>query len=283
MSSQRYISTSFWDDAWIQELDSDAKLLYMYLLTCPLTNIAGVYKITARRIAFDTRLAEELVVALLEDFEASGKAAHVDEYIILPNWPKHQKTSSKDTKAGIDRVLAALPESIILSLQRLNYQYDALPTPTPKAPCRPPIGPLPSARPTLDLDLDSKPIPAAVAAGTAAPVDNFSEDQEAELLAIAFEKAKAKRGVKNPAGLARSMTRDADVLEEFNRRHPKPPEPPKPEDIPPVCPDCGREARIIRGPREAPEALCVQDHRTWTWDPIDLRYIADEGDFADTG
>ena len=54
MSTQRYISTSFWDDEWIQTLDPSEKLLYLYFMTNPLTNIAGVYKVTERRVSFDT-------------------------------------------------------------------------------------------------------------------------------------------------------------------------------------------------------------------------------------
>jgi hypothetical protein len=163
MSAQRYVSTSFWDDAWIQELDSDAKLLYMYLLTCPLANIAGVYKITARRISFDTGISVDLAGAILKEFEAKGKAAFFEEYIILPNWPKYQKLSSKDTRAGIDRVLAELPDDVLLALKRLNYQYDDIPIGSPtgphKAPHRPPIGGHQSASPTSTLNSYSTPIP----------------------------------------------------------------------------------------------------------------------------
>lgn len=158
MSTQRYVATSFWDDAWIQELSPSAKLLFMYLLTNPLTNIAGVYKITYRRIAFDTGLPQAEISSIIEEFQAAGKAAFVEEYIILPNWPKYQRTTSKDTKAGIDRVLAELPETVLVSLKEINYQYDAVPIPYPKATIRPPIGPLPLARPTNTLNSYSSPI-----------------------------------------------------------------------------------------------------------------------------
>ena len=42
---KRYISTTFWDDEWVQSLDFTEKGLYLYLLTNSLTNIAGVYKL----------------------------------------------------------------------------------------------------------------------------------------------------------------------------------------------------------------------------------------------
>jgi len=46
MSTQRYISTSFWDDPWITSLDPSEKLLYLYLMTNTSTNISGVYKLS---------------------------------------------------------------------------------------------------------------------------------------------------------------------------------------------------------------------------------------------
>ena len=39
----RYIKTKFWDDSYIIELNPHEKLLFLYLITNPLTNIAGVY------------------------------------------------------------------------------------------------------------------------------------------------------------------------------------------------------------------------------------------------
>ena len=272
--SQRYISTSFWDDAWIQDLDSDAKLLYMYLLTSPLTNIAGVYKITSRRISFDTGISRDLAEALLQAFEEEGKAAFVDEYIILPNWPKHQKTSSKDTRAGIDRVLSQLPENIILALKRLKYAYDAIPDVDPKAPYRPPIDPPPLARPTIDLDLDSslKPIPSGLAA--AAPVDNSAESEEEAfetfLMRRAIERQKDNPKIKNLEAYAKSLRHHEDVIADFKAFRALPPPPPPIPLIPdpPPCVHCGKELAYfgINNKTKKHEAGCQPCRRTWTYD-----------------
>ena len=50
MSDTRMIKTKFWDDDYISYLDSVEKLLFLYCLTNPLTNIAGIYEITLKRI-----------------------------------------------------------------------------------------------------------------------------------------------------------------------------------------------------------------------------------------
>lgn len=124
MSIQRYISTSFWDDEWVQLLDPSEKLLYLYLMTNPLTNIAGIYKIAIRRICFDTGFNNEMIEKILLRFQKDGKAFHYKEYMILPRWPKHQKWQDKDTiKAGIDKIIASLPREIIEYIKNVDYSY----------------------------------------------------------------------------------------------------------------------------------------------------------------
>ncbi|WP_461246523.1 HNH endonuclease [Treponema sp. R6D11] len=125
MSTQRYISTSFWDDEWVQTLNLTEKALYLYLLTNTLTNIAGVYKISERRILFDTGLSGDDYKNIFDKFEKHGKAYRISEYIALPKWPKHQKWEEKSKiKDGIISCLQELPKNILKYLHNINYQFD---------------------------------------------------------------------------------------------------------------------------------------------------------------
>ena len=124
MATQRYVSTSFWDDEWIQTLDPSEKLLYLYLMTNPLTNIAGVYKITDRRISFDTGFNLDTITHIFRKFEKAGKVYRKGEYVALPSWPKHQKwDKSTKVKEGIDRILKELEPEIIMFLSQIGYRY----------------------------------------------------------------------------------------------------------------------------------------------------------------
>lgn len=125
MSTQRYISTSFWTDKWIRSLDPSERYLYMYLLTNPQTNIAGIYQITLDRIAFDTGYDERTLVPMFEIFRKAGKAAFIDdEWIILPSWPKHQRWEIKATiKKGIESVLNSIPKNVLAHAKELGYTY----------------------------------------------------------------------------------------------------------------------------------------------------------------
>ncbi|MBQ3800689.1 MAG: hypothetical protein II837_10370 [Treponema sp.] len=120
---KRYISTSFWDDEWVQTLTFTEKGLYLYLLTNPLTNIAGVYKLADRRIVFDTGLEEKEVRMIMDKFEAAGKAYRYGEFVVLPSWPHHQKCQNANIQKGISRILKTLDSEVIAFLRKVGYRY----------------------------------------------------------------------------------------------------------------------------------------------------------------
>ena len=137
MATQRYISTSFWDDAWVQSNDPSEKLMYLYLMTNPLTNIAGIYKITDKRIHDDTGFNVDMVHKLLDRFATAKKAYREGEYIIIPKWPKHQKWTEKKTiETGIRKIISELPKSIRDKAIKVGYLYpiDTVPISYPYSP-----------------------------------------------------------------------------------------------------------------------------------------------------
>jgi len=125
-TKQRYISTSIWSDDWFDTLSGKEKLIYIHLLTNENTNIAGIYKITVKRIKDDTGASREEVLAALDRFAASGKAFFVNDYIIIPKWPKHQKLDKRDKlKTAVKAILKSLPQDIKdFVMKPGNYCFD---------------------------------------------------------------------------------------------------------------------------------------------------------------
>jgi len=126
MAKQRYISTSIWDDDWfVEELSKKEKLFYFYLLTNEHTNIAGIYKISIRRIAIESAFEKTEIEVFLKRLEEYKKVCYSMNHIIMLNWPKHQKwqTSEKVLK-GIIFILKALPKELLNKLNRIGYQFD---------------------------------------------------------------------------------------------------------------------------------------------------------------
>jgi hypothetical protein len=137
MGKQRYVSTDIWDEGWFQEIGPSEKLFYIYLLTNTVTNIAGVYQISDRRIEFDTGIHRDDIKKMWIQFEEIKQAYRLDDWLIIPSWPSKQKWKERSKiKIGIDKILNELPTKISTQLKSLGYEYpiDTLSVPYQYAP-----------------------------------------------------------------------------------------------------------------------------------------------------
>lgn len=108
MAKLRFVNTYFWMDGYIVELDPTEKLLFLYLLTNPLANIAGCFEITVRQIAFDTGISTVDVQRSLQKFEKDGKLIHRDGWLFLANFLKNQNLN-KNMLKGVESIIAHAP------------------------------------------------------------------------------------------------------------------------------------------------------------------------------
>ena len=106
------VSTSFWDDSWVAELEPTQKYLFLYLLTNPLTNISGVYEVRTERIVFDSGLKKSEVTETLSAFEKAGKIVRESSWIGIVNFTKHQSLNPK-VKRGIVNELRKAPTALV--------------------------------------------------------------------------------------------------------------------------------------------------------------------------
>lgn len=98
----RTIRRTFWTDPYIESMPPARKLLYIYLFTSPHANNLGVLNTTARRIAFETGMAEEEVKEHLSILEQQDGKIALDGgggscgglSILVVNFIKHQCTTS---------------------------------------------------------------------------------------------------------------------------------------------------------------------------------------------
>lgn len=111
MEKLRSVNTKFWNDTFIETLDSKEKLLFLYLLTNPLANILGIYEISLNRISFDTGITIESIEKGLKGFESAGKVYYLDGFIILSNFQKNQKMNTNMIK-GATELFIKLPNRV---------------------------------------------------------------------------------------------------------------------------------------------------------------------------
>lgn len=112
MGKNRMVNTFFWDDGYIKKQSPKEKLLYLYLLTSPLTNICGIYEVTAGRIAFDTGIDEDMVVKILKKFQTDKRLKYSKGYVAIKRFTKHQAKNSKIRK-GIETLFEEAPKGLV--------------------------------------------------------------------------------------------------------------------------------------------------------------------------
>jgi DnaD/phage-associated family protein len=110
MAGYRQIHTQIWKDQWFIDLESDEKLLFIYLFSNDLASIAGLYKIPVRVIANETSLEYEYVVQALAKFHAAGKIFYQDGVLWVINMSKYHKNASPFTQQKIAADVANIPD-----------------------------------------------------------------------------------------------------------------------------------------------------------------------------
>jgi hypothetical protein len=108
MAQNRWVSTNFWKDTYVSDLDPVEKLLFLYLLTNPRTNIAGIYEISIREMAFDTGIDKDMIAKVIDRFQRDKKAYYSRGWITMLNWFRHQSMNPK-MKAGAKAIIDELP------------------------------------------------------------------------------------------------------------------------------------------------------------------------------
>lgn len=110
MSKHRTVNTHFWDDAYVENLTSNEILLFLFLITNPQTNIAGIYEITLKRMHERTKIPTVKIQQILAKFEADGKFIYKDNLMLAVNAIAHQKVDVPTIKTGIVQIVSNSPQ-----------------------------------------------------------------------------------------------------------------------------------------------------------------------------
>lgn len=111
MSKQRYVQDSFWTDPYTETLDPSEKLLFLYFITNPLCNVAGIYEIRNNRIAYETGFDKDMVQKIKERFIKDGKLLCKNDWILLINFAKNQ-APNPNVLLGMQRIINDLPDEV---------------------------------------------------------------------------------------------------------------------------------------------------------------------------
>lgn len=124
MAKSRMVNTRFWVDEYTSNLDPIEKLLFLYFLTNPATDICGVYEIPLKTVAIDTGIEQETVKLILKRFRRDGKMVYKDGWVGIKNFIKHQSVNPKvlqGIEIGLNKAPIEILDSLSLSIDRLSH------------------------------------------------------------------------------------------------------------------------------------------------------------------
>lgn len=129
MAKNRIINTKFWTDNYIlNELNPIDKLLFLYLITNPYTDISGIYELPLKIMAVETGIDKENIEkVILPRFEKEGKILYQDGWIAIKNFQKHQTLNPK-VKMGMEIGMSKAPLRLrrFIELDSLSIEDDSL-------------------------------------------------------------------------------------------------------------------------------------------------------------
>lgn len=108
MSRYSQINSALWNDASFEDLTVDGRYLYLYLLTCPYSNIAGFYRLPPRQIVSDTGLEETKILPLLLGQKKLWKYDEESRQILIPNYLKYNTLKNDNQRKAINTQLMTL-------------------------------------------------------------------------------------------------------------------------------------------------------------------------------
>ncbi len=121
MEKHRQISTLFWSDPWVEQLNTVDKCLYIYLFTNAVATLSGVYQLSTRTMSIETGIEKENLIIQLKKFEKENKVKYKDNVMAVKNTIKNQNLNNGFILSGIFNALKTCPKWAIEFLDLNEY------------------------------------------------------------------------------------------------------------------------------------------------------------------
>ena len=130
MAIYRNIQMSFWTDAKIADtFTPDEKLMYLYFLTNPHSNLCGCYEISSKQIAFEIGYKRDQVEKLIKSLQEKRVIVYSTDSmeLLLVNWHKYNWTSSEKLRKPLrEEVKKVKKQEFRKYLERILYGIDTV-------------------------------------------------------------------------------------------------------------------------------------------------------------
>lgn len=110
MADYRQIHVTTWDDDWFCQLNSDEKIVFIWLFSNRRANVSGLYEFTEFICSRETGINLSTVQETINKLQKDKKIFLENGWIWVKNLRKYNDSKSPNTKKSIDNDLAKLPE-----------------------------------------------------------------------------------------------------------------------------------------------------------------------------
>lgn len=118
MAKYRMVTTRFWTDNFISDLNPLDRYLFLYFLTNDHTNIIGIYEVPLRTISFETGLEIDMLKKMFVRLD--GKIYYIDGWVYIKNFDKYQAYENPSVKKGIEAALKTIPFKITNKIKEIG-------------------------------------------------------------------------------------------------------------------------------------------------------------------
>lgn len=131
------VHTSFWASDTLRDLDADAKLLALYLLTSQHTHMAGVFSLPDAYACHDLGWDAERLSKGFGTLQAAGWLRRSRGWVWIVNFARFNPPDNPNQRKAVAKQLALVPDScdfrsaLLGSSEPLFNGYGNPPTPTP--------------------------------------------------------------------------------------------------------------------------------------------------------
>ena len=110
----RIIKTKFWQDEKVQSLTIEAKLLFVYFITCPHIGKTGIFEIADSYILLETGLTKEQLTKAKKELENKKRAFFFGNWVYVVKALKHTRYDiGIKTSVGFKKELENLPKKVV--------------------------------------------------------------------------------------------------------------------------------------------------------------------------
>ena len=125
------LDSQIWRDEYYQSLSVDESRIFIYLITCPASNIYGIYQISFDEIvAHNKKIPEKKIKEILNKFENDLKILYKNGYICIKNRTNYNVQDNESITVGFNKCVENTP----IFIKEFLLKHDIINTVPPPSP-----------------------------------------------------------------------------------------------------------------------------------------------------